>query len=227
MKSEAKVFANKYDSRESWLRAATNVLRPYFSECGLDLPEKIRFAIAFPSTGRTGKRVGECWHFSASADETTEIIVRADLADPVEVLGVLTHELVHACLPADAGHGKQYKAAALALGLSGPMRSAMPGPLLQTRLAQIADDLGPLPHAALAIDRGRDNKGPADRPKRQKARMHKAECEATGCGYTVRVAAKWVNDVGPPACPVHGPMTVDLPEAAESSDDEETPGEDV
>lgn len=214
---------NKHDSRENWLRSATDILRPYFAECGHDLPEKIRFAIAFPSTGRQGKRVGECWHFSASADETTEIIIRADIANPVEVLGILVHELAHAALPADAGHGKLYKAAAVAIGLTGPMRSAMPGPLLQNRLTEIAESLGPLPHAALSIERGRDNKGPADRPKRQKARLLKAECMTDGCGYTVRVTAKWVNDLGPPHCPAHGPMTVDAPAPdSEIPDDEDS-----
>jgi hypothetical protein len=39
---------NYHDSRESWLRAATDELRPYFDRCGYPLPAKIRFAIAFP-----------------------------------------------------------------------------------------------------------------------------------------------------------------------------------
>ena len=43
-------------------------------------------------------------------------------------------------------------------------------------------------------------------------RMLKAECEAEGCGFIVRVAAKQVKEVGPPHCPKHGAMTVDLPE---------------
>jgi len=50
---------NIHNSRETWLRAAANELRPYFDSCGYQLPENIRFAIAFPSTGRKGKRVGE------------------------------------------------------------------------------------------------------------------------------------------------------------------------
>ena len=37
---------NDHNSRESYLRAATNELRPYFAKHGLILPEKIRFAIA-------------------------------------------------------------------------------------------------------------------------------------------------------------------------------------
>jgi hypothetical protein len=41
--------------------------------------------------------------------------------------------------------------------------------------------------------------------------MLKAECKAEGCGFTVRVAASRVKELGPPHCPKHGAMAVDLP----------------
>jgi len=204
--------SNQHDSRESWLRAAAKELTEYFKICGLVIPENIRFAIAFPSTGRRGARIGECWHSSTSEDGNYEIIIRADIADPVEVLGVLVHELIHAVLPIDAGHGKIYKDAAIKVGLEGKMRHAMPSQLLRPRLVALAETLGALPHARLNIDRGRDNK-PADQPKKQKARLLKAECSGEGCGYTVRITAKWVDDIGAPLCPKHGAMTIDRGEA--------------
>ena len=204
--------SNQHDSRESWLRAAAKELTEYFKICGLVIPENIRFAIAFPSTGRRGARIGECWHSSTSEDGNYEIIIRADIADPVEVLGVLVHELIHAVLPIDAGHGKIYKDAAIKVGLEGKMRHAMPSQLLRPRLVALAETLGALPHARLNIDRGRDNK-PADQPKKQKARLLKAECSGEGCGYTVRITAIWVDDIGAPLCPKHGAMTIDRGEA--------------
>ena len=100
---------NTHDTREAWLRAAANELRSYFERRGYELPEKIRYAIAFTSTGRKSKRVGECWHSAASDDASYEIFIRADLADPVKVLGVLVKELIHTVLPNDAGHGKLFK----------------------------------------------------------------------------------------------------------------------
>ena len=206
---------NTHDTREAWLRSATMALRPHFESCGLSIPENIRFAIAFPSTGRRGARIGECWHSSTSDDGNFEIIVRADIAEPVEVLGVLVHELIHAVLPADAGHGKLYKDAAIKIGLEGKMRHALPSQLLRPRLVELAESLGSLPHARLNIDRGRDNR-PADQPKKQRARLLKAECDGEGCGYTVRITAKWVDDIGAPLCPRHGAMGVDRPEAAEA-----------
>src|SRR3984893_19281168 len=126
--------SNLFDSREGWLRAAANELRSHFKSCGYELAENIRYAIAFPSTGRKGNRVGECWHASTSADAHYEIFIRADQSDPVEVLGILVHELVHAVAPINAGHGKLYKAAALKIGLEGKMRHAMPGLPLQRNL---------------------------------------------------------------------------------------------
>src|SRR5690349_19927567 len=196
--------SNYHDTRESWLRAATAELRPYFEVQGYPLPDKIRFAIGFPSTGRKGNRVGECWHASTSADEHFEIFIRADLDEPGKVLGVLVHELVHVVVPIEAKHGRHYRAAAVKIGLEGKMVHAMPGILLQKRLDELATTLGPLPHARLNIERGADNRGPADRPKKQTTRMLKAECETEGCGFIVRVAAKQVKDVGPPHCPKHG-----------------------
>lgn len=202
---------NTHNSREAWLREAASELRPYFASCGYRLPENIRFAIAFPSTGRKGKRVGECWHSATSDDGHYEIFIRADLAEPVCVLGVLAKELVHTALPLNSGHGKIFKAAALKVGLQGPMRSATPGILLQNRLVELAATLGPLPHAQLHIERGPSISAPVDRPKKQGTRMLKAECSGPGCGYTVRITAKWVRDLGPPHCPKHGAMKVELP----------------
>jgi hypothetical protein len=204
--------SNHHDFRESWLRAAATELRPYFTEVGFPLPDSIRFAIAFPSTGRKGKRVGECWHSTASDDATFEIFLRADLADPIEVLGALVKELVHTVLPADAGHGKQFKDVALRVGLQGPMRKAQPGVLLLTRLTELAATLGPLPHASLHLDHSPLTaiSVPVDRPKKQRARMLKASCATNGCGFIVRVAGQQVRDVGPPHCPLHGPMAVEF-----------------
>jgi hypothetical protein len=205
--------SNYFDTREAWLRSATNELRPYFISCGYQIPEKIRFSIAFTSTGRKGKRVGECWHSSTSDDETYEIFIRADLAEPLIVLAVLVKELVHTLLPLDAGHGKLFKDAALKIGLQGPMRNATPGVLLQKRLDELAASLGPLPHARLDISRQSMSARvvPVDAPKKQSTRYLKAECKGDGCGYTVRVVSKWVKEKGPPHCPEHGAMTVDLP----------------
>ena len=214
--------SNYHDTREAWLRAATNELRPFFERCGYQLPENIRFAIAFPSTGRKGKRVGECWHSSTSADSAYEIFIRADLFEPEQVLGVLIKELVHTLLPADAGHGKEFRTAAMRIGLEGPMRQATPGPLLRERLQELAVSLGPLPHAQLYIEQQpmtiRGSIG-VDVPKKQSTRYRKAVCTDQTCPYTVRVAMSHVTNIGPPHCPRHGAMVVAVAGVDEKEDD--------
>lgn len=178
--------------------------------------QKIRGAIAFTSHGKPGQNDGlkgprqwpaECWPAAATDDKHCEIFIRADHADPLVIAGILTHELLHACLP-DAKHGKAFRDAALRLGLEGPMRNALPGPALQERLNTLLQAIGPLPRARLNFDRVTlAGLAVADRPKKQTTRMLKAECMAPGCGYTVRVAARWLSDCGPPHCPSHGAMT--------------------
>jgi hypothetical protein len=220
--------SNCHDTREAWLRAAANELRPYFKSCGYELPENIRFAIAFPSTGRKGKRVGECWHSSTSADAAYEIFIRADLWKPDEVLAVLIKELVHTLLPPDAGHGQPFKTAAMRIGLEGPMRQAVPGPLLKERLQELAERLGPLPHAHLDIEQQpMTTRGSVaiDLPKKQGTRYRKAECMDKDCGFTVRVTASHVRDIGPPHCPRHGAMAVDMP--AYEAGDSDSANEDI
>jgi hypothetical protein len=208
---------NQLESRDLWLRAATDALRPLFESHGYPLPERIRFAIAFPSSGRKGQQVGETWHSPASADGTYEIILRADLFEPAEVLAVLVRQLVHAALPATESHGKRYRAAAMKIGLEGRMRTAVPGPYLEERLNALAAELPPLPHARLDIDWKA-----LDKPKKQGTRMLKAECPGViggsgkhePCGYTVRLSAKWAS-LGA-WCPRHGEMQIEPPEEYES-----------
>jgi hypothetical protein len=199
---------NDHGSREAWLRSATNELRPTFAKLGLTIPEAIRFSIAFTSQGKKAKVAGEVWPAEATDDGHCELIVRADFADPMDVLGILVHQLVHASLPPEAKHGKLFRDAALRLGLEGPMRNALPGAALRERLNELAASLGPLPHARLNFDKVTlAGIAIADRPKKQTTRMLKAECLARGCGYTVRVAARWLADLGAPHCPKHGAMT--------------------
>jgi hypothetical protein len=187
--------------REEWLLNAVAELRPLFEKVEMPIPEKIRCAVSLTSAGTKGARKGECWPASASADSHYEIFISPDLIEPAEVLGVLVHALVHACLPDDAGHGIKFKEAATRVGLEGKMRHAMPGPILRETLERVAEAVGPLPHAKLDFSaRILDRPPPADRPKKQSTRMLRAECPS--CGYTVRLASKWLK-VGAPRCPVH------------------------
>ncbi|MBF0375830.1 MAG: SprT-like domain-containing protein [Alphaproteobacteria bacterium] len=175
-------------------------MAPRFAELGHTLP-RYRIAIGFPSTGSKGKRIGECWDAAASADGTHEILIRPDVADPLDVAAVLAHELAHAAVGIAAGHGRPFAKVAKAIGLEGSMKATVPGEVFKHFVAPILEAAGPLPHARLA---GGESTG----PKKQTARLLKAECPE--CGYTVRLAKKWVVEKGAPLCPEHlSPLVVE------------------
>jgi len=110
--------------------------------------------------------------------------VRARVGD------VLTHELCHAAVGLEAGHGPLFRRCALAVGLSGQMRATVASPALIELLTGFLQVTGPYPHAQLTA---------ADRPtKKDGTRLLKVVCPE--CGYTERVTRKWL-DVGLPVCP--------------------------
>ncbi len=193
-------------TREAWLAAATARLRPSFAAVGLTIPSTIRFAIAFPSSGSRGNRVGECWQPEASAERYHTVIVRADIAKESDVLAVLLHENIHASLPMGTGHGPAFRRAAIALGLTGKMTATIPTPALVDRLNALVRSIGPLPHGRLNFGFGAD-----DRPKKQSTRLLKACCPFEDCGYTIRLSRLWA-EAGLPECPMdasHGALVCD------------------
>jgi len=160
-----------------------------FQAKGYSIPQRIRYACSWPAGQRGGKRIlGQCVAPQASADGSTEVYVVPTLDKPDMVLGVLMHELVHAAVGVEAGHGPAFKQACSKLGLEGPARQALPGAKLKAWLADIAAALGPYPHGAVNLDAR----------KKQGTRMLKAVCPETG--YTVRLSKKWA-EMGLPISP--------------------------
>ena len=206
-----------HQTREAWLNfVAGELARTVFAAAGATVPGKVRIAVAFPSTGNKGKRIGECWDASASADGHFEIMIRPDVADPTEAAAILAHELVHSAVGIPAGHGPAFRKLALAIGLEGRMKSTTAGPQFLAAVAPILSAAGPLPHARL------DWAGISTKPKKQSTRLIKCECAE--CGYIVRTAAKWIEEKGPPHCPEHGPMQADLPEEPDPVPEDEQEG---
>ena len=177
-------------TREQWLTAGIEKLKPLFKEAGHDIPP-VRVSCGFPGGGSARKRIGEYWHASASEDKVPQIFISPVLGTAFEHLDTLCHELVHACTPGH-GHKKPFKQLAEALGMVGPMRSAGAGPELKLKLEAMALELGDLPHSRLNL---------ADR-KKQTTRLVKCECPE--CGYIARTTAKWIEEKGAPLCPCSG-----------------------
>ena len=49
------------DNRESWLNRVAAGMGSLFETLDAPLPQRVRVAIGFTSTGRKGKAIGECW----------------------------------------------------------------------------------------------------------------------------------------------------------------------
>lgn len=76
-----------HPTREAWLLAAIDAMRPDFADAGLSLVAGIRVSCGFPSRSAVAarsRRIGECWRPEAAADGIPQILVSPLLADPVE-----------------------------------------------------------------------------------------------------------------------------------------------
>jgi hypothetical protein len=185
------------DTREQWLMAAVEELRPIFSAHGKPLPQAIRVACGFPLNAKRSRAVGECWASTASADRTIEILVSPELADPIAVFQVLVHELCHATAGA-MNHGINFQRIATLMKLEpsnptirDPWRSTLGDPDFVSTYADIIVGLGDYHHAELTFNTR----------KTQGTRMLKAFCPS--CGYTIRLTSKWAG-LGLPTCPLDG-----------------------
>jgi len=185
----------KYTTREQYLHAAIDLLKPTFKRAGHVIPP-VRVSVGWPSIrplSPKSRRVGECWDKSAATDKVAQIFISPYLGTAFDAVDTLAHELVHAVLGQEAGHGPIFKKLALAIGLEGKMTQAGAGPEFSKTLHELIKELGVYPHAQLksAILPGR---------KKQGTRMIKCECSV--CGYTVRTTKKWLDEAIP-ACPIH------------------------
>src|SRR5574337_1155515 len=123
----------KHTTRESWLLAAVDALRPLFDGVNAPLPDTIRVTMSLTK----GKKIlAVCYDPVASEDGHTEILIRMSEAEPVDVLDHLTHELVHAAVGCKEGHKGMFKKIALAIGLEGRMKSASAGEELRMKRSE-------------------------------------------------------------------------------------------
>jgi hypothetical protein len=187
-------------TREQWLIAAVEAVKPLFAEIDVVLPP-VHVSCGWPSSRATATKnqtIGECWKTHTSDDKVSQIFISPVLADPKDVLGVLIHELIHAWDNGASGHkgnrkqGTGFAGKAHAIGLVGKMTATTVGEELGLKLLPIYYELGSYPHAAIH---------PGGNVKKQSTRMLKLE--APDCGYIVRTTAKWLDSEGFPKCP-HG-----------------------
>jgi hypothetical protein len=224
----------KIMNRETWLNELANRMAPRFEELGYKIP-KFRVAVGWTSSGKTSKVGGECWHSSNSADRVFEILVAPIIDDSVHVAAILAHELTHAAAGFKHGHKGDFAKVMAALGMERPFTQSLAGPKFKEWTAPFLEELGDIPHARImlrperqALPRedgdeddeggGEDEGGSSNQKKKQTTRLLKCVCPE--CGYPVRVTKTWLDKVGPPCCPVHGPMVADSVEGDQHSADD-------
>lgn len=208
----------KYDTREQWLEAAVELLRPIFKGKNHDIPP-VKVSTGWPSRGGLAKAkrtLGQCWEKTASEDEKTAQIFISPLLlekfdlDPWGVLSVLTHEVCHAVAGPQQAHGKKFRGIGKDVGLEGKAAHMVAGPDLLERFKQWLAALGPYPHQKLNPS--------LSGIKKQGTRMIKCVCG--DCDYTCRTTKKWIDDVGAPLCACNKEaMKIELPK--EKADDDE------
>ncbi len=214
-----------HDNREAWLNHVARQMAPMFAKLDAPLPDQVRIAIGFTSTGKRGKRIGECWDNRCSEDGHFEIFIVPNLAEapnmmPMQVAAILAHELVHAAVGIPAGHGPLFRRVAKGIGLTGKMTATVAGPQFEAAVKPILALAGPLPHGRLntgALPGDEEGEPKTTGPKKQTKRHIKCKCER--CGYTARTSRKWLDKVGPPYCPTHGEMKVIEDESNEVEED--------
>ncbi|MFI7069515.1 hypothetical protein [Micromonospora sediminicola] len=189
------VSAAAIETREAWLVGAVDALRPLFAEVGETVPA-VRVSVGWPGgKGKKNTVIGQCWASWTAADKVSQLFVSPVLDDAVRVLDVLAHELVHAVDDCASGHKGRFAKIAKGIGLTGKMTATVAGEELKARLAEIADKLGPYPHAKLSTPAA----GAGEKP--QTNRQLKVECPESG--YIARTTKKWLEEVGAPLCPCH------------------------
>lgn len=185
--------ATVHATREAWLNAAVEALRPVFLTLAqAELPAELLVSVGWPGGKSIRKVIGQCWAASTAAG-TPHLYVSPMLgADPVDLLGCLVHELIHAWDDCKSQHKGAFLKAFRALGMTGKATECAVGDELRPILADIAAQLGAYPHKAVTL-------AEVDAQPKQTTRMLKVECGADG--YTVRMTRKWLDELGAPTCP--------------------------
>ena len=182
-----------HSTREAWVLDVTAHIAPWYVSAGHPLPD-VKVSCGFPSKGKRGKAIGECWSGECAADGLSQIFVHPSKSDPMEVCAILAHELVHAAVGIKAHHGGPFKQVAEFIGLTGEMKATVAGPEFIENITPILESVGPYPHAALTCLN-------TSAGKTQTTRLLKLVCSDPECGYTVRTTKVWLESKGCPTCP--------------------------
>jgi hypothetical protein len=192
---------SKHKTREQWLVAALThlkrIVEPHLKgEQKVDI-KKYRVSVGWPSGG--GDKIGQCWDPVASDGGVHEMFISPEIAEPLRVLDILLHELVHAVVGIKEGHRGEFKRVARAVGLEGKLTATVvtPDSPLHKQLAIISSKLGEYPHQKLKrLRKGR-------RPWEKRLMFHSP---TLGIEYRAFMILSQVKRHGPPRDPLGDKM---------------------
>ena len=201
-----------HSNREAWLLDALPSLVALLDQAGAPAFPTPLLSVGFPYGIRKGrgKTIGQCW--TLTDQERAHIFVHPCLDEPLRVLDVVAHELIHAAVGCRHGHRGPFAAVARAIGLDGKLTATTAGPRLHAQLAAIVARVGSYPHRALdpdLIERTR---------KKQSTRMRKYVCP--GCGQILRAASDDLQVLCTPCSASAGMPVAYLPEGGQAEETE-------
>lgn len=185
------------EARDAWLRQVADVIGGWLDDLGFPVPST-EIRTGFASKGSRGRTISESW---LEGDTSTFVIfIRPDRDDPIDVAGAIAFQLCQIATQPKDTHGHLFRHVAISIGLKGRRAEMPPGTLFREMIKPSLKSIGPLPQAEMSLPEKIGS-------KTQTSRLLKVSCPT--CGYVARVSRKWLNDMGPPHCPKHGPMTLD------------------
>jgi hypothetical protein len=170
--------------RVFWLERAYVLLRnKYLPEAPQSATVTFGFTYHRPGKKDQGKPIGQYWNGLVKTETPEEknciILHPYNFDDPIKVLAVLLHEIIHAAVP-DAGHRAPFSKLAKRVGLCKPWTATSPSPeLVEELTVEILPVLGKIPSGHGDINEEES------RRKKQKTRLRKWQCP---CRQIVRVA---------------------------------------
>lgn len=160
------------------------------------LAERLHLSCSWPSSGGTRSKqrvVGQCWGANHSVGAEVEICISMGIDDPLEVAGVIVHELGHAAVGNRHKHDGTFAKFCKAVGLEGKPTATTPGEQLGGKLLGLLKEFPPYPHRRLQY---------LKQTKSQKSRFLKVYCKNPECetqadgGYKFRLTRIWIDRYG-------------------------------
>ena len=190
----------KHDTREAWLEAAAAEL-----EAAIFVPNDVEIPLFRVSVGSPNGRakkttftMGECFPTSASEAGVNEVFISPTANDPVELLQILGHEMIHVHDDCASGHRGEFARVHKLVGYVGKKTTHDIGEELHETYKEIAETLGEYPHAKMHRSSKRTSEG------KKGSRNLKVQCPNEG--YTIRTTRKWLDELGAPFCPCGSQM---------------------